>query len=253
MKYIGLITVRTQSSRLKKKCLLKINNYSIIEICILKCLKANIVPIICTTNKKEDEILIKIAKKFRINYFKGSEKNKIKRWYDCAKKFKLKYFHTIDADDPFFDPLAVIKSLELLKSYDLILPSKFSRNGGASEGYSFKFSSIKNLYNSLFDFKFIKINHLDTEMIDYFINRLKVKKKLFRGMKYQLKKETRLTLDYKKYYILFKKIFENFSIFSERKDINNFLKKNHKIRNKNIYLNKIWGKKQKNFIKPILK
>ena len=87
--------------------------------------------------------LIKIAKKFRINYFKGSEKNKIKRWYDCAKKFKLKYFHTIDADDPFFDPLAVIKSLELLKSYDLILPSKFSRNGGASEGYSFKFSSIK--------------------------------------------------------------------------------------------------------------
>ena len=41
-------------------------------------------------------------------------------------------------------------------------------------------------------------------------------------MKYQLKKETRLTLDYKKDYILFKKIFENFSIFSERKDINNF-------------------------------
>ena len=62
MKYIGLITVRTQSSRLKK-CLLKINNYSIIEICILKCLKANIVPIICTTNKKEDEIFNKNCKK----------------------------------------------------------------------------------------------------------------------------------------------------------------------------------------------
>ncbi len=253
MKFIGLITVRTKSSRLKKKCLLKINNYSIIEICILKCLNANIVPIICTTNKKEDKILTTIAKKFKINYFKGSEKNKIKRWYDCAKKFKLKHFHTIDADDPFFDPDAVIKSLKLLKSYDLILPSKISRNGGASEGYSFKFSSIKNLYNSLYDFKFKKINNLDTEMIDYFIDRLKVKKKLFKGMKYQLKKETRLTLDYKKDYILFKKIFENFSIFAERKDINNFLKKNHKLMNKNIYLNHIWGKKQKNFIIPRLK
>lgn len=253
MKYTGLITVRTKSSRLKKKCLLKINNYSIIEICILKCLKAKIIPIICTTNKKEDEILIKIAKKFHINYFRGSEKNKIKRWYDCAKKFRLKHFHTIDADDPFFDPLAVIKSLELLKSYDLILPSRLSRNGGASEGYSFKLSSIKNLYYSLFDFKFKKINNLDTEMIDYFINRLKVKKKLFNGMKYQLKKQIRLTLDYKKDYILFKKIFENFSIFTERKDINNFLKKNHKIRNNNINLNKMWGKKQQNFITPILK
>jgi len=90
-------------------------------------------------------------------------------------------------------------------------------------------------------------------MIDYFINRLKVKKKLFIGMKYQLKKQTRLTLDYKKDYILFKKIFENFSIFTERKDINNFLKKNHEIRNKNIHLNKMWGNKQKNFITPILR
>ena len=69
MKYIGLITVRTQSSRLKKKCLLKINNYSIIEICILKCLKANIVPIICTTNKKEDEVNRKVTNN---NVFVGS-------------------------------------------------------------------------------------------------------------------------------------------------------------------------------------
>ena len=70
-----------------------------------------------------------MQKNFELIILKDPRKIK-SRWYDCAKKFKLKYFHTIDADDPFFDPLAVIKSLELLKSYDLILPSKFSRNGG---------------------------------------------------------------------------------------------------------------------------
>ena len=44
-------------------------------------------------------------------------------------------------------------------------------------------------------------------MIDYFINRLKVKKKkLFRGMKYQLKKKQDLLLIIKQDYIL-KKYF----------------------------------------------
>ena len=253
MKYVSLITVRTSSSRLKEKCLLKINNYSIIEICILKCLGAQIIPIICTTFNKRDEILVNIAKKYGIKYFRGSEENKIKRWFDCAKKFQLKYFHTLDADDPFFDPKAIKKSLDLLRLYDLILPSTISRNGAASEGYSFKFKSIKKLYKSLFDFKFKSINNLDTEMIDFFVKRLKIKKKIFFGMKYQLNKKIRLTLDYKKDYDLFKKIFKNFTIFAERKDINIFLKNNYKIRNENIYLNKKWEKKQKNFEKPRLK
>ena len=253
MKYVSFITVRTSSSRLKEKCLLKINNYSIIEICILKCLEAKITPIVCTTTNKKDKILVNIAKKFRIKYFKGSEENKIKRWFDCAKKFRIKYFHTLDADDPFFDPKAIKKSLKLLKFHDLILPSTISRNGAASEGYSFKFKSIKKLYKSLFDFKFKSINNLDTEMIDFFIKRLEIKKKVFFGMKYQLNKQIRLTLDYKKDYDLFKKIFKKFTIFAEREDINNFLEKNYKIRNENIYLNKKWDKKQKSFERPKLK
>ena len=253
MKHFGIITVRTQSSRLKEKCLLKIDDYSIIEICIIKCLKANIIPIICTTKNKTDDILEKISKKFNIKCYRGSEKNKIKRWFDCAKKLNLKKFHTIDADDPFFDPKAIKNSLELLKFYDLILPSTISRNGCASEGYSFKMKSIEKLYISLFDFKFKNIDKLDTEMIDFFLKRLQIKKKIFSGMKYQLKKQIRLTLDFKKDYDLFKKISKKISIFAERKDINKFLKNNYKLSIENFYLNKKWEKKQKKFETPRLK
>ena len=72
-------------------------------------------------------------------------------------------------------------------------------------------------------------------------------------MNYQLKKQIRLTLDYKKDYDLFKKIYEKFTFFADRKDINNFLNNHDKLKNTNVYLNKKWGKKQKSFETPRLK
>jgi spore coat polysaccharide biosynthesis protein SpsF len=147
MNYIGFITVRTSSSRLKNKCLLYLDkNIRVIEHIILRCIGSGITPILCTTKNKSDDILIKIAKKFKIKYFRGSEKNKIFRWYNCAKIHKLRYFHTVDADDLYFDPVSIKKSIELAinKRADLVHPSKISRFGGASEGYTFSLSGIKN-------------------------------------------------------------------------------------------------------------
>ena len=57
MKYFGLIKVRTNSTRLKKKCLLKFGNINIIEHIILRAKKNNIIPIVCTTKSKSDTIL----------------------------------------------------------------------------------------------------------------------------------------------------------------------------------------------------
>ena len=56
-----------------------------------------------------------------VKYFRGSEINKIKRWAECAEKFKLQSFHTIDADDPFFDGDEVKKSMNLLNKKNTIL------------------------------------------------------------------------------------------------------------------------------------
>lgn len=251
-KYIGFLTVRINSTRLKKKCLLTINGKTIIEHCILRCLLNGITPIICTTNNKEDNYFEKVAMKFNIKIFRGSEKNKIKRWYDCAKKYSIKQFHTIDVDDPYFDFHSIKKSLNQLKNYDIVLPSEASRNGGASEGYSFKLSSIKYLFLSLKNFEYKNLNNLNTEMIDGFINftskNLKLKK--FKGMAYQIKNGIRLTLDYKKDYKLFSIISKKFNFNSNRSNINKFLKKNKNILKINILLNNKWRNKQNNFIMP---
>jgi len=243
----ALLTVRTGSKRLTNKCFLKFGKYNVLEHCIARCLDENIKPIICTTNLKNDNIFSQYAKKNNIRLFRGSEKNKIKRWNDCCKLLKLKKFHTIDVDDPFFDPKAIRSSLKQLKFADLVLPSYISRNGSASEGYSFTNIGIEKLYLSLFKYKFKSIDNFDTEMIDEFIKDKQIKKISFEGMKYQIKQKTRLTLDYKEDYIFLSKIINNFEYSTSREKINNFIRKNYEIQKINLFLNDKWKKKQNKF------
>lgn len=253
MNYVGLVTVRTSSSRLKNKCLLYLNkNIRVIEHVVLRCLRFSITPIICTTNNKQDDILIKIANKFGIQSFRGSEKNKILRWHDCARKFNLNYFHTIDADDLFFDPDSVKDSIKLAikKKADLILPSKVSRTGGASEGYTFSQKGIEKLRNNLNIYSYKNINLFDTEMIDSFINDCNLKQYLLKGKSYEFKGKIRLTLDYMEDFKMFKLLFKQFGVYENRKKINEYLRKNKKILKINFFKNELWDRKQKSFIIP---
>ena len=253
MKYISLITVRTSSSRLKNKCLLFLDKkIRVIEHIIIRCLDADLIPILCTTKSKSDDILVKIAKKLKINYFRGSQKNKILRWYECAKKYKIRYFHTVDADDLYFDPLSIKKSIKLAtnKNADLIHPSRVSRFGGASEGYTFSFEGIKKLKLSLKNYSYKNLNLLDTEMIDTFLEEVKLKEYTFKGQSYEYNGKIRLTLDYNDDFKLFKILFSKFGSYEKREVINDYLRKNKKILKINYYRNIAWLKKQKKFKKP---
>ena len=62
--------------------------------------------------------MIEIAKKYKIKYFRGALVNKLKRWSDCAEHFKINHFHSVDADDPFFDGEEMHKSMSLLLKDD---------------------------------------------------------------------------------------------------------------------------------------
>ena len=242
----GFITVRTNSSRLPKKCLLDFGESNVITHLIRRAKKFNINPIVCTTKNKSDDIIEKISKYEKIKFFRGSEKNKIKRWYDCSIKFNIKYFHTIDADDPFFDPLTVKRSLNLCKKgYDIVYPSVISQQGGASEGWSISNKAISIVYKNLTKYK-KKINTLDTEMIEPFFQHKNLKKIILRGAKYELK-NARLTLDYKEDYKLLKKIASKKGCYTPRKEINNFLRKNKYLLKINYKKTKDWKKKQESF------
>jgi len=245
MEYYCFITVRSQSSRLQKKCFLDFGGITVLEHIILRCIYGGLTPVICTSENKADKKIIKIAQLMNVKYFIGPEKNKILRWYLCCKKLNITNFHTVDADDLFFDWDSVKKSLVLLKQTkkDVILPSKISREGGASEGYSFSRYGLEKLIKK---YKILNSKKADIEMIDTFLDSLN-KKTLF-GFLYQIKK-VRLTLDYKEDYLFFKKIREIMGNFSHRKKINLFLKKNIKLSKINYFRNIEWSNRQRIIMK----
>ncbi len=238
MKINGIILVRSNSFRLKNKCYLKFGKINVIEHVIKRCKKFKINPIVCTTTNLEDKKLINIAKKYKCKFFAGSKKNKILRISDCCKFYKIKSFHTIDADDPFFCGNAIKSSFKLLKKgYDIIKPSKISASGGASVGFSIN-SDIFHKISSK-----IKKNQ-DTEMMWQFFNKEKgLKIKILPKQKYEIS-NCRLTLDYYEDYIFLNTIRLILGNNISRKKIFNLLKNNPEICKINFFRNKQWRANQ---------
>ena len=93
-----IITVRTSSKRLPKKCLKYINKMRVIEIIINRAKKIGYPIILATTKDKADIALCNLAEKNQIIYFKGSKNNVLKRWNDCFIKNKVDVAIMVDAD-----------------------------------------------------------------------------------------------------------------------------------------------------------
>ena len=231
-KIYAFVTVRSSSVRFPQKCFLEFSGINVLEHIIFRCIYGGLIPIICTSENPADRKIINLAQSMKVKYFRGPEKNKILRWFLCAKKFKINTFHTVDADDPFFDWIAINKSMHQLenKNIDIVFPSNTSWNGGASEGYSISRICLKKIFD---ENPFLKKKNKETEFIESYVRNKKFKFKRFNGMSYEIKK-ARLTLDYPEDYTFLKKILNKNGNFSDRKNINLFLKKKPKF-NKNKF------------------
>ena len=94
-KKIGIFLIaRSSSRRLPNKHFLQLSkNLRIIDLCILRLKKSKLVKnniFLCTTNNKNDDKFRLVCKEHKINLYRGSEKNVLKRIISCAEKFKIK-------------------------------------------------------------------------------------------------------------------------------------------------------------------
>ena len=234
-KIVGLVSVKTSSKRLPEKCLLPFGNENVLTHVIKRAQENGIEPIVCTSSDSSDDIIKKISDDIGVRCFRGSLINKMKRWLDCAKKFDLNEFHSIDADDPFFDGDLMIKSMNYLNdnNLDVVCPTKSSSMGSASVGYSLK---TKILEESL---KNISVN-TDTEMIWNYLKKIKnIKMKVLPESSKSLKK-IRLTLDYQEDYWLLSSIVRILGNNASRKEVENLLIKNPDLHKINFFRNKEW-------------
>ena len=238
MKYPGLITVRTSSRRLPNKCLLPFGEVTVIAHIINRAKYYNLDPIVCTSNDPSDDILVEIAKNNDVPIFRGHLDNKLLRWRNCSSYFNLDDFHSIDADDPFFDGDLMIQSLELLREgYDMVYPTESSHQGSATVGFSFKTEIIEEAC------KEVKENQ-DTEVMWPVIERISNIKSTVLPEKSKTPHLARMTLDYEEDYWLLNSIERICGGLASRNTIDAFLKKNPDFYKINWFRNKEWKKNQ---------
>ena len=233
------ITVRTSSSRLPQKCLLPFGDMNIIEHIIRRAKIYNIDPILCTSTDSSDDILEEIANNEKIKFYRGSLINKLKRWYDCCDKFSIDVFHTIDADDPFFDGKLMQNSIDLLieKRLDVVCPTESSSSGDASVGYSL----TKNIIGKALDL--IDDDDKDTEMMWHYLDNVRnINKAIMTNNNNPY--EVRLTLDYEEDYWLLQTVRRIIGNFAEREKVDKLFKNNPDLFKINRFRNEEWKKSQ---------
>lgn len=103
-KIVAIVEARLNSKRFSGKVLKKINGKEILKIILerLKHSKKIDKIVVATTNNRQDDKIIRIIKG-KYNYFRGSEKNVLKRVIDAADKFNANLIVRLTADNPLID------------------------------------------------------------------------------------------------------------------------------------------------------
>jgi spore coat polysaccharide biosynthesis protein SpsF len=117
MKTAIFISVRTKSTRLPKKALLEIKGKTVVEHLIdrLKQIKLADMIVLCTSTNPNDTILVDIAKKNGIQYFRGSEDDVLDRYLKAADAFKVDFLIIALGDAVFTSWEYAEKMIELFR------------------------------------------------------------------------------------------------------------------------------------------
>jgi len=212
------LAARSGSKRLPNKHTLNINsNYRVIDLCIKRLKKTKLVNKIylCTTKKQIDNKFINICKLHKINLYRGSTNNVLKRLIDCAIENSIDTIVRITADCPIIDPKLIDDCIKLHYKHGSDYTSntlKLSFPDGLDV-------EVINL-NALLKSQKITKSKLNKEHVTHFIQT----SKFFKKYNYKNSKNysnRRWTLDYLEDYFYLKSVIEYFApnIYFSWKDL----------------------------------
>ena len=217
LKYLLIVQARINSKRLPGKVLMKLGKYTVIEFLLKRLIKSKKIDkvIVATTNNKTDDILCDHLDRLKIQYFRGSEDNVLKRFYDASTIYKAHNIIRITADCPFIDIKMMNKMINIFEK-DKVDYLSNSYPPTFPDGLDIEIFNYKSLKNA---FKNAKSKY-DKEHVTSYI---KINKKL-KILNYENKvnlSKYRWTLDEALDYKLIKKIYEKLknNIYFTWKDI----------------------------------
>lgn len=233
---IGVILqARMGSSRLPGKVLNKINGIPSLEFQIDRIKKAKKLNkiIVATSNNQQDNVIEKLCKKNDILFYRGSEQDVLKRYYECAKLYRLNTIVRLTADCPLIDPDIIDLIIEIFfkKKVDYCsntLPLISSKWPDGSDVEVFSFSALKKANAE-------NLKSIYREHVTHCFWDKKLKKyKSFQVSNKEDWSKFRFTIDYPEDYIVVKliaeKLFKKYKNNFNTKDIVDYLKLNPDIR-----------------------
>jgi len=95
-----------KSSRLPRKALLEIKGKPVVEHLIdrLKLAKSPDLIVLCTSTHPDDTVLVDVARKNGIEYFRGSEDDKLDRYLNAARRYGVDFIVVTEGDNIFYEP-----------------------------------------------------------------------------------------------------------------------------------------------------
>jgi spore coat polysaccharide biosynthesis protein SpsF (cytidylyltransferase family) len=196
-KILGIILCRSNSTRLKNKLKLKINDQSIFKFFFNRISQSKKIDdfIISTTHDKRDDYFVNFAIKNNLHFFRGSANNVLSRVKKSIEYLDKKHDIIIrcNADNPLVMPTVVDEDLIRFGQSSCDFFSPFYKN---STPFGYSFSIFKS--ETLLKLSKLKLKEKYTEHIDnYFIENQNKFKILTRYNKQYFCPNLFLTLDTK--------------------------------------------------------
>ena len=121
-----VIQARMNSTRFPHKVISDLAGAPLIERILQRVKKVKKIGkiIIATTKRKEDDILVEIAKSNKVEAFRGSENDLVDRYYQAVKDRNFSHILRLPADNPIPDP----SEYNRLINYHLKTDNDFSSN-----------------------------------------------------------------------------------------------------------------------------
>ena len=117
---VAIIQARMGSTRLPGKVMMPIVGkpmlWHVIER-VKRCKNIDSI-VVATASKKENNPIIELAKKCKVDFFTGSENDVLDRYYQAAKKFNADIIARITSDCPLINPTTIDNMIDLCLKED---------------------------------------------------------------------------------------------------------------------------------------
>lgn len=227
-----IIQARTGSTRFPKKIMKPLEDKIVLQHVIdrLKLSQYANEIIICTTQKREDDVISDFCLVNKIKLYRGSELNVLERYYDTAEYYKSDIIVRVTSDCPLIDVSYIDMMIDYFLKSDLnYLGPKYYGNHKFPDGFNgevFNFKVLKEAYLNAND---SEKEHVTTYIIKKYKKEEFIYPILHKKYKNLIFSNLHLSLDTEDDYNLLKDIFSNVYVKKENFGIEDVLK----------YLNKI--------------